>query len=53
MAAPTSAYKDRHFLAVIGDEVCSESSVGGLYIQSVDLGLCDWSTTCRHWGKYL
>ena len=21
MAAPTSAYKDRHFLAVIGDEV--------------------------------
>ena len=22
MAAPTSAYKDRQFLAVIGDEVC-------------------------------
>lgn len=22
MAAPPSAYKDRHFLAVIGDEVC-------------------------------
>ena len=22
MAAPPSAYKDRHFLAIIGDEVC-------------------------------
>lgn len=25
MAAPPSAYKDRHFLAVIGDEVCPGS----------------------------
>lgn len=33
MAAPTSAYKDRHFLAVIGDEVCLQSFVEGLILR--------------------
>lgn len=52
MAAPTSTYKDRHFLAVIGDEVCSSPALSMLVRSShgINLGLGDRSTVGWHWG---
>lgn len=49
MAAPPSAYKDRHFLAVIGDEVGTTSLLRRKK-QALILtcpGLCDRLTTSR------
>ena len=37
MAAPVSAYKDRHFLAVIGDEVGSPKANQQLIIKTDQL----------------
>lgn len=49
MAAPPSAYQDRHFLAVIGDEVGPTSSESYRRIRQLTspIGLGDWSATGR------
>lgn len=49
MAAQPSEYKDRHFLAVIGDEVGGHlmSATSALIL---GLGFSDRSTTCWDWG---
>lgn len=50
MAAPQSAYKDRHFLAVIGDEVNCSQAVNS-YLNRRGLGFCDRPVTRWHRRK--
>ena len=51
MAAPLSAYQDRHFLAVIGDEVEIEMNEHCTAVLLTRTGLCDWSLARRRWSK--
>ena len=54
MAAPPSAYQERHFLAVIGDEVSQETVERRMILSlTPDIGLGYRLATCRHWGAFL
>lgn len=50
MAAPASAYKDRQFLAVIGDEV-SSCDWHWEALLTINAGLGNWIAAGWHWCK--
>ena len=49
MAAPPSAYKDRQFLAVIGDEVGQVHGAGSEFLLIYLAGLGNWTAVSRYW----
>jgi hypothetical protein len=50
MAAPASAYKDRQFLAVIGDEVGSVYAARLGFVLIDYTGFSYWPASSRYWG---
>src|SRR5438876_1139435 len=54
MAAPPSAYKDRQFLSVIGDEACTSFSLLRLELSlTLVSGLCDGLAARWYWCTVL